>query len=101
MKPGTDRVTVEWIRSGQPRPYADSISEFILTNEWIPSIGPQQATFEPRPVAESIIKQHAKSWKFFYEKGDPQADWASPMLETFEKLGPGKYRFVIREAFTD
>ena len=109
MRNGTTRYTVETLRAGQPGPYADTIHEFVLTVEWIPygytKANPKGAAdrqFEPCDIDDSRAKDLGnKIGGGFYEKGDPEANWASPRLTTFCKIGPGQWRFVVTSAFTD
>lgn len=96
MKSGDVRVTIEWIQSGQPRPYADSEYIFILFVEWIPYNGKiSNDNWEPSKYDEVLIKQYAKAFKHFYEKNDPKREWHHPVLNSCDKIDEGKWKFSI------
>lgn len=99
--PGTRRFTFDTVRSGQPRPYADSVTEIIVTVEWIPAYGKNKTEFEINDLNEKLVKSAVKGYHPFKEEGDADVHWSSSMLTTCTKLGPGKWRFVITTAFTD
>lgn len=99
MRAGDSRATVEWVQYGQPRPYSDSYYEFDIileqvshtTGEWV-----------PRELNDDLVKERAKVLgRFWREKDDPKACWASPLLTGFSKKAPGKWRIHVTEAFTD
>ena len=103
MKQGDRRYTIETHRSGQPRPYADTVHDFTLKIEWVPYkrlAEGEVLTWEPNDLVEELVVKYAKSIGFgWVEKGE--GDWASPHLSSKTKVGPGEWRFVVTEAFTD
>jgi hypothetical protein len=116
--PGSKRrVTVEIIRSGQPRAYADTETLARLTFEKQPQYGPgskdPDAPFEPRtykqqPMIDMMIRETVKPAikalvGNFYEETDidPRPDWASPMLKRLIEVEPGVWEVLIVSAYTD
>ena len=103
MKNGDFRLTVEWLRCGQPRPYADTIREFILTTEWIPygkKNGIIITEFEPTKWVESVILDCAQGICKFKLPGE-RKEWHQSYLESIKNIGPGKWQIKIIEPFTD
>lgn len=100
-KPGDRRYTVETLRSGQPRPYADTIREFVLTIEWIPYRNPPTAEWEPNDLAERLVMDAARTLGHGFKTPEEGPKWYEPRLREREKLGPGKWRFLIVEEYTD
>lgn len=97
-KPGTRRFMFETLRSGQPRPYADSEYEYIITVEWVRYASGAQ--WEPNDISDDIVKQTARGYccvKFPEDK----PDWADTTVTSFSKIGPGKWRLFATRAFTD
>lgn len=97
MKSGDYRLTVENIRAGQPRPYADSIYEFTIFAEWIPY---GKTELEPVKWIELIFISHAKGISYFKLKTEKR-EWHEKYLDSVVKVGEGKYKFIIIEPFTD
>lgn len=90
------RITIEDIRSGQPRPYADSVDEFVISFE----LRNKDKEWVPFDVAENHFDEFARSQGHqFYTKADTR-DWAAPVLERKTKESAGVWRYVIRRAFT-
>lgn len=86
-------IAIETIRGGQPRPYADSYYEAVITyGGGIGAIG-----FDP---TEEIVKKHIKAvFHDFYEKD--KKEWYQPYLEKLEKVDVGKWRVLIIEPYLD
>lgn len=103
MKQGDRRYTVNWFRSGQPRPYANSVYEFDIRVEWIPyKGGGTLMTWEPNDLNEDLVDAAAKALgKMFYNKGDPDTDWSYPFLTKKTKIGPGHWKYIVTEEYTD
>lgn len=98
MKPGSRRYTFETIRSGQPRPYADSVHEFLMTAEWIPLGGTDWVPNDS--LNEQLVKRQANGFCQFKESDD-KPDWHESKLTSFTKDAPARWRFVVTTAFTD
>lgn len=103
MKQGDRRYTVHWHQAGQARPYAPLIHDFTLKIEWIAykkrETG-EALEWEPNDLSDYLVDKAAKAVGYSWvEKG--QGDWASPFLTSRTKVGPGQWRFVIREECTD
>ena len=75
------------LRAGQPRPYADSVFEAEV-------LGPAEAT-EEEVVAycQTVRVSHPQSER----TGD---NWHWPFYE-LRKVENGKWRYIVREEFTD
>lgn len=103
MKPGDRRYTVNMIRAGQEKPYADTIHEFTLKIEWVPYKKREQhepMEWEPNDLHDQLVDRAAKTIGYnWVEKNE--GDWASPHLTHRSKIGPGEWRFIITEIFTD
>lgn len=99
LKPGTSRITVETVRAGQPRPYADSVYEYIMTLEWIP-YGNSEDGFQPRKLAKDAAMAIAKgACRNFYEKKD-KPEWHLPILQSMTEIDTGKWNLIIKLAYT-
>ena len=94
-KPGTKRFTVEYNRAGQPRPYADSITDFTLTVEWIPYWGEKEWT--PSGLNEDIVTNFARALVWWAD--DPE--WHEPRLDSKRQIEKGVWRFVVRQPYLD
>jgi hypothetical protein len=103
MKQGDRRYTVTMNRAGQERPYGDTIHDFTLSVEWIPykkRAEGEEMKWEPNDLNETLIFQVAKAAGFSWvEKGE--GDWTSPHLKSKSKEGPGVWRFIVTETYTD
>lgn len=99
MKSGDRRYTIEWIHSGQPRPYADSLYEFTILCEWWPYKPKGEVIdWEPCDLTEGLVDQAAKALaRNFYTK---ERNWASPFLQSRIKVSTGKWKYRISEAYT-
>lgn len=104
MKPGDRRYTVEMLQAGQPRAYADTVHEFILSVEWIPyrpGLAPQAREWEPSGLSELLVKEAGRTLGHnFKEKSESPGPFDST-LEAFANVGPGKWRFKVVTPYTD
>lgn len=99
-----DRITVECLATGQPRPYADTFHTYRLMFEWQGMEGCRNpnAPFIPRDkLAESTVKRYARAIYNWTEEGDAYHDWASPHLQYLKNVGPGIWEFSVKEEYTD
>lgn len=89
------RATVEYVKTGQQRPYGDSITEAIVTIEFSNYFKPDE--FKAFPVNEAHAKDIAKALVGWVDGGD----WFETYLDSFTDLGDGRYRVVTRARYTD
>jgi hypothetical protein len=90
------RITIEVLASGQPRPYADSRLHVRATfeHDW------NGKGYQPSIWTEDIVKAQLIALACGFPTTEP-ADWASPVLRSFEQTAPGVWEFVVTEAYTD
>jgi hypothetical protein len=89
------QITIERVQAGQPRPYADSVYEYILI------FTAERGIFEPFP---DFVQNIAKVVSGCYEVqdfGKPTTRFGQPYVSELEKLGTGKWRVKIIEPFVD
>lgn len=83
----TTRYTVEILRSGQPRAYADTIREYLITVEFKSDWGPEPREFEPwimggdidKEIAGDSLKRPASRWETAWAT---QHAWALGLVKT-------------------
>ena len=87
------KMEIEILRYGQPKPYADSEYEYILTTEHMPEYHVKEyCTKVLRPCSQtytewnSNIRNAANYFHGYYK---------------FEKLEQNKYRYFVLEPFCD
>lgn len=98
MKRGTRRFTFETIRSGQPRPYADSVEEVIVTVEWIDKEGGE---FVPNGDLDSVVvTQVVRGFMSFIERNEVKHGFEK-ILSSRSYCGNGQWRFIATTAFSD
>ena len=86
-------VEIETIKSGQPRPYADSEYEYILTVDGM-------TEFEVELYCKFILRSCKSTYQKWCEnKNDPSIYFGG--YYKFEKLEGGKYRYYKLEPFCD
>ena len=97
FKQGTQRLTIETVRSGQPRPYADHIQETYVLWEHVP-YGKPDGEFMPQTLdtynGKPIGLDNIPPWLAWYE----------PHLTSFSlysSRGPGWFIYIVKTAFTD
>lgn len=106
------RITIETVRSGQPRPYADSVHEDIITLErttWQDPHGEFQpwdikTSFGGKPLSADnvpgILAEHAPILRLPTRMNagmlQPYLSWFGPVAGK-----PGVYRAVSISPFTD
>lgn len=86
-------IEIETVRAGQPRRYADSEYEYILTVEGM-------SEFEVKRYCTSVLQP----------KNFPYGEWCKNKENAatyfagyymFENLGNGKYKYYVKEPFCD
>lgn len=86
-------IEIETLKSGQPRPYADSEYEYILTVEGM-------SEFEVERYCTTMLRHCRNTYQKWQEnKGDPSVYFGG--YYTFEKLGDGEYRYFKLEPYCD
>lgn len=93
------RIEIEWLRSGQPRAYADTVREVLIrcSSTWDSTTGERDGTWEPQ---EEHVKAIVKMLVCKYAE-EGEGNWASPRLKTFKKEGRGVWRVLVVEPYTD
>lgn len=98
------RITIETLASGQPRPYADHRLHVKVTFEWLFAWNGNEkdprSEWKPSVWTEPEVKVALKTLKCGFTDDTP-VNWASPRLERLWKSSPGVWEFVITEAYTD
>lgn len=84
-------IELDYIRNGQPRPYADSTTEVVITysradGKWTPY--------------QDVVESHAKVLVRDF-KPKEKRDWHENYLDSIEEIAPGKWRVVIVEPYLD
>ena len=82
-------VEIEFLKAGQPRPYADSEWEAILTFSGEGGWGSPNEQFVKRAAQVLIVDF----------KEDP--NWHDPHLLECSEIEPGKWRVRIHQTFLD
>lgn len=108
------RVTIDTVRSGQPRAYADSVSETYVLLETTPWNKPGAENLEPwdvttrggKPLGPENVPEVLKSYVPGLRVGPKSAQkyGLEPYLAAFgpaPSRGPGWYRYVVISPFTD
>lgn len=108
MKPGDSRITTTIVRSGQPRPYADTERVVRLTfervgylsknwNEWL--VGEKQARLAARGSLVGFIDRQKKDAGPF----DSYLDYMKPLepIETSEEVRSAQWEFRVVSPYTD
>lgn len=106
------RITIDTVRSGQPRAYADSVEESYVLFETVPWNKP--GVFEPwevkshyndKPIGldniPSFLSQYVPALRMPLRK---DAGFLGSYLAAFGPVpsrGPGWYRYVVISPFTD
>ena len=99
------RYTVEYIRTGQPRPYADHEDVYRITIElrhWRPYKGYDAEFSFADDLTDEAVKSHIK--KFCNWKDPPYKtmdDDFAPHLKYIKKIRPGTWEIFITTRFTD
>jgi hypothetical protein len=99
-----ERYTVQCLRSGQPRPYADSVEEYRVAIEWqgpTRKNDPADKPFIPRPELNKdavlrILKGLCGGW---CDQGEGHV--YSRRLDKCEMVEPGVWKVIIVQPFTD
>lgn len=86
-------IEIETIRSGQPRPYADSYYEYILTVEGM-------SEFDVKAYCTRILSPCGQTHGEWYEGKNNAATYFAGYY-TFEKIGDNKYRYLRVSPFCD
>lgn len=95
VRKGTRRFTIECLRSGQPRPYADHEGVYRIAVEWIAY---QTNEWEMNEgFIEEKVKKVARAFIGWNENPTTPFD---TRLESFTKIGPALWEVRTRAAYT-
>lgn len=99
------RITIDTLQSGQPRPYADSVRHVRVTFEyfrsWLGNDNDPRSKWEPQTYwTEEEVRKCLRTLKCGFTD-EPMKDWASPNLHWLKNPEPGVWEFMLTEAFTD
>jgi len=92
-------IKIETLRSGQPKPYADSEYEYLVTF----TIERQHGKMEIIPQTGIDIKRAIEVAKIlckFSERNDEGTNWASCFLNQSKKESEGVFRFNCTAEYT-
>mgnify|MGYP001577337039 FL=1 len=91
-------IEIETLKAGQPRAYADSVYEYLITvkNYWESTTGLREGSFSQK---EQDIKYLVKTFSRHFE--DEPKCWADARLSAFEKIDFRTFRITIIEPYTD
>lgn len=95
----THNIQIDTVRAGQPRPYADSVYEYVLT-----FTGGTLGKFTPtQDMVERYVKvihnpRHDEPVK---KKNDPTMEFHHSYFEAIEKLDENKWKIVIVSPYLD
>lgn len=96
--PQATRYTVSTLRSGQPRPYADTEHVYRVLIESTPFGNGQWSTeFTPLDVGENWARAICKDLCHWVDNGE----WHETRLAYMKKLDKGLYEVKTTQAFTD
>ena len=101
-KTGDRRFTIEVLKSGQERAYADTVNRYRITFEVVPWGNPPPTEFQPWEYEEEKwVKPYAKFFGGWAEQGE--GDWASTRLVYLKKVPDtvGVWEWETRATFTD
>lgn len=102
------RVTSEILKSGQPRPYADSQYVGRLTIEWqgMTAYKNPDAPFIPnggllKGAGTVTVKKFVQAFIHDFVDDKKEGNWASPRLDYIKEVEPGVYEARIVLPYTD
>ena len=86
-------IEIETVRSGQPRPYADSHYEYILTVEGM-------SEHEVKAYCTKILRPHSQTRAEWVAGKTNEACYFSGYY-TFDKVAENKYKYYVMQPFCD
>jgi hypothetical protein len=104
----TTRFTVAVLRSGQPRPYADTIRDYLVSIERLPTWGKEPRAWEPwlmygdidATAATDSLKRPSSTWD---DRRRQQRDWAKTIVralcQDFREAGDADGRIGLNAHF--
>jgi hypothetical protein len=95
----TDRISRQYLRTGQPRAYADSFYEARILWEWRGTN--DKGDWQPRPIAESVAKEMLVPLVKAGVQPAGEGNWASPRLRECVQEAPGQWRILVVSPYTD
>jgi len=97
--PGTRRFTFECLRSGQPRPYADSEYEYIITVEWVPYETPRRWQVNEGVEVDTVRRVARAYCAVAFPEDNP--DTFAAIVKSFKKLPDGKWYLLASRLYSD
>lgn len=107
-------ILVDIIRSGQPRPHADSVTEALVTftmkhkqkaynhspePAWEPMYtGGKDGVYMKQTQAK--VRKFVECWFDVLPEGHPDINWASSQITTLRMESPGVWRVVVLTPYT-
>lgn len=91
-------IELEWLRCGQAKPYADSISQIRLTFKHYNGKGELE---ESDPIEQHVLKVLKAHENFIDSDLDNPYNKYMPKLTSFKKIGKGVWVAVIETRFVD
>lgn len=88
-------VTVEHIRGGQPRPYADNEYEAYLTF----SVPDGQLWASKAGHSNAFVKPYVRLMVHSFVEG--RREWHEPWLEKMTQVEPGRWHIIIKSPYLD
>lgn len=86
-------IEIETLQSGQPRPYADSKYEYILTVDGM-------TEFEVKAYCTNVLRPCCQTYHEWYEGKNNAAVYFGGYY-SFEKIEDNKYKYFKLEPFCD
>ena len=90
IKNGEYKFNIDFIREGQPRRYADSEYEYVVTSDC--------GEFSTKAFCTNVLKPNKQAYK---DWNRDSADSYFAGYYMFEKTGENTYRYYVREPFCD
>lgn len=94
-----DRISIQRLQSGQPRPYADTIHEARIFWEWRGMNDKED--WQPRPIVDAVARERLVPLVRGGVPPEGKGDWASPRLKEFVCESPGLFRILVVTPYTD
>jgi hypothetical protein len=90
------RITIEVLAAGQPRPYADSRLHVRVTfeHDW------NGKGWKPWELPEAQVRERLRDLRCGFTD-TPPANWASARLDCLGFTAPGVWEFSVTEPYTD
>lgn len=98
------RITVDTLKAGQPRPYADTITHVRVTFEWqgVAGFSDKDAPYVPQDKFwnEARVRETLPGLCCGFPSKPPEG-WWSTRLDWLKEVSPGVWEFHATTPFTD